>query len=115
MDELEDATRDTFVYKPIRRIFPHLSTESLPDIFEPALPFIHFDGEISATDLIHFTATFVSDVVNVIGLFSLAMYKFELNENVKIVDLDYTLPNKNFGVKYEKNRKNTRNFATSNV
>ena len=110
MDELEDATSDTFVFKPVTRIFPHMSTEAMPDIFEPFLPFIHFSGKLSPSDLIHYSTTFVGDMINVIGLFSLAMYKFELNDSVKIVDLNYTLPATSLGHQPKARHKVTNNL-----
>lgn len=109
MDELEDATSDTFVFKPVTRIFPHLSSEALPDIFEPFLPLIHLNEKFSPTDLMHLTGAFVADVINVIGLFSLAMYKFELNDKVKVVDLNYTLPSTPIGSHQAKIRHKTTN------
>jgi hypothetical protein len=110
MDELEEATSDTFVFKPVSRIFPHMSTEALPDIFEPILPFLHFNGKLSSSDLMHYTATFLTDMIHVIGLFSLAMYKFELNDSVKIVDLNYTLGSTSLGRQSKVKHKTTSNL-----
>ena len=71
------------------RVFPHVSTESLPNVLEPLLPFIHFDGHLtSPSDVFSVIGAFLSDAVDIIGQFSLSMYRFELKDGVKIVELE---------------------------
>ena len=69
-----------------------MSTESLPNVIEPLLPFIHFNGKLTnPSDLLFAVGAFLSDAIETIGQFSLSMYRFELKDGVKIVELNYTL------------------------
>ena len=66
-----------------------MSTESLPNVLEPLLPVIHFDGQLtSPSDVLSVIGSFLSDAMDIIGQFSLSMYKFELKDGVKIVELE---------------------------
>jgi len=47
------------------------------------------------TDLLSAIASFFSDSIEIIGQFSLSMYKFELLDGVKIVELNNTLLSSN--------------------
>ena len=70
------------------RVFPHVSTESLPNFVEPLLPFIHFEGKVTnPSDLMWAIMSFMSDAIDILGQFSLSVYKFELLDGVKIVEL----------------------------
>ena len=66
----------------------------MPNLAEPLLPFIHFSGHLTnPSELFHVVGAFLSDAVDTVGQFSLSMYKFELKDGVKDVELD------NFGDK----------------
>ena len=85
------------------RVFPHISTENLPDLAEPLLPFIHFSGHLSSpSEVLHVVGAFLSDCLDTVGQFSLSMYKFELKDGVKVVELE------NFGDKKRQKLKSRR-------
>jgi hypothetical protein len=66
-----------------------VSTESLPNVLDPLLPFLHFSGDLSnPSDVLSAVGAFLSDAVDTIGQFSLSMYKFELKDGVRTVELN---------------------------
>jgi hypothetical protein len=37
-----------FLFNLFLRIFPHVSTENMPNVLEPLLPFIHYEGKLDS-------------------------------------------------------------------
>ena len=72
---------------------------------EPLLPFIHFSGHLSSpSEVFHVVGAFLSDALDTVGQFSLSMYKFELKDGVKVVEL----ASDNFGDKKRQKSRNRR-------